>query len=291
MPSPTSIKRVLAFQAIAGACASASSLLLQGGTIVGWDEDTASLKITRDGSLLIEDDKIAGIYEAGEAPSANTTTTTTGGNSTEIEVVDVSGKILTPGFVDTHTHRWQTAYRTLASNATLWEYFNRYGEFASEGLFDADDVYLGQLMGLYEALNAGTTTSLDHAHHTWSEETSMAGLQASIDSGTRVFWAYALRQLESFPLESQLADFRAIADSGIANGTRTSLGVASDYFGPDPVLDEIEPVVELAKYVPPTTQPPLPLPHPHRRLSPPLLLSSTNSVSFSFHLGSTTFPL
>ncbi|KAF6803727.1 amidohydrolase family protein [Colletotrichum sojae] len=218
--------------------ASASSVLLQGGTIVGFDEASNSLNVIRNGSLLITDDRITSIFTADQAPRLR---------ANDTQVVDVTNKIITPGFVDTHRHGWQTAFKTIASNTSLAEYFTRYGEFAAAGLLDADDVYIGQLAGLYEALAAGVTTTLDHAHHTWSDETSEAGLKASIDSGARVFWSYAFHNVTNYTVSQQLDNFRDIANRAEFDGTATSLGVACDFFGPDPVLDQVNAVVDLAK--------------------------------------------
>jgi cytosine/adenosine deaminase-related metal-dependent hydrolase len=179
----------------AGSTAAASSILLHGGTIVGFDTYTNSLSITRNGSLLIEDDRISAIYDNEDSPTQSF------GNDTEI--VDVTNKIITPGFIDTHRHGWQTGFKTIASNTSLAEYFNRYGEYAAAGMLSADDVYLGQLAGLYEALNAGVTTALDHAHHTWSNETAEAGLEASIESGARVFWSYAFHNVTNYTISER----------------------------------------------------------------------------------------
>ena len=87
----------------------------------------------RNGSLLITDDRIAGIFKD---------------NSTRIprgtETVDIIGKIITLGFIDTYKHRWQIAFKTLSSNTSLIEYFNRYGEFAAVKLnYTVKDVYIG----------------------------------------------------------------------------------------------------------------------------------------------------
>ena len=41
----------------------------------------------------------------------------------DAEVVDASGKIVIPGFVDTHRHTWEAAIRGCAPNATLGTYF------------------------------------------------------------------------------------------------------------------------------------------------------------------------
>lgn len=229
----------IALQAVVGS-AVASTILFRGGTIVGWDESAETLDITRNGSLLIQDDVIVGIYPAGQEPDG----LTRGDNSTE--VIDVTDKIITPGFIDTHRHGWQTAFRTIGSNTSLWEYFGRYGEFAAEGLMDGEDVYIGQLAGLYEALNAGVTTTLDHAHHTWSNETSEAGLQASIDSGARVFWAYAFHELQNYTLAEQYGNFRDLATAATFEGSPTTLGIAYDAFN---VADEeaVRPMVELIR--------------------------------------------
>ncbi len=45
-----------------------------------------------------------------------------------------------------------------------------------------------QALGLLEALDAGVTTTLDHAHSAWTNAHMLASLNASIDSGARVFW-------------------------------------------------------------------------------------------------------
>ncbi|CAH0022371.1 unnamed protein product [Clonostachys rhizophaga] len=213
----------------------ANSTLLTGGTIIAFDEGENALQVIRDGSLLVTDDRIAGIYQSGQTPT----------DIPEHEVVNVTNKIITPGFIDTHRHGWQTSVKTLASNTTLWEYFARFSEFASVGVFSAEDVYLSQLASLYEAVNAGVTTVLDHAHHTWSNETSEAGLRASIDSGARVFWAYAFHNVTNFTVPEQLANFRDLAQRDTFKNTPTSLGIAYDYFGADPA-EQVQDIVNLA---------------------------------------------
>lgn len=222
------------------AAVGAASTLFRGGTIIAFDKATESLQVIRNGSVLVTDDRVArvstGVPEPSELPE-------------QTEEVDITDKILTTGFVDTHRHGWQTAFKTLGSNTTLAEYMNRYGQFATEGLLDADDVYLGQLAGLYEALNAGVTTTVDHAHHTWSAETAAAGLRASIDSGARVFWCYAFQHIQNFTLDEQFANFRELATNAAFNGTPTSIGIAYDTFAPPQNLSEIEVVVGLARWV------------------------------------------
>jgi len=152
---------------LAPSLTAASSILLSGGTIIAFNHKTEVLEVIRDGSLLITDDRITSIL--------------TDSNSTRIpegtETVHVTGKIITPGFIDTYKHGWRTAFKTLGSNTSLIEYFNRYGEFTAAKLnYTAEDVYVGQITGIYEALYGGVTTILDYAYHTWSNATSEAGL-------------------------------------------------------------------------------------------------------------------
>ncbi|KAK5652041.1 hypothetical protein OQA88_10944 [Cercophora sp. LCS_1] len=226
------------YSVLASSClAAASPILFTGGTIIAFDRATNGLSVIRNGSLLTVNDRIT--HVASTPPSSLPPST---------ETVDITGKILTPGFIDTHKHGWQTVFKTIASNTSLVEYFNRYGEFSAAGVLSADDVYISQLAGIIEAYNAGTTTILDHAHHTWSPATAAAGLRASVDSGGRIFWAYAFHNITTldFLIPAQLADFRRLH----ANHTSptVSLGIAYDAFTPsNPNTDEIHSIVSLAK--------------------------------------------
>lgn len=123
----------------------------------------------------------------------------------------------------------------MASNTTLLEYFSRYGEFAaSPSTFTPEDVYLSGRIGLWESLNAGVTSIVDHASHTWSVEHSLAGLNSSIDSGARVWWCYSLHNLTFFSLEQQMDQYRAISKAASYEGTPTSLGITYDFWVSNP---------------------------------------------------------
>ncbi|KAI1482206.1 Metallo-dependent hydrolase [Daldinia eschscholtzii] len=193
------------------------SILLFGGTIIAFNEETESLEVVRKGSLLISGDRIAGIYDVARPDNLPSGT----------EIVDCTDKIISPGFVDTHRHGWQTALKTLLPNTTLPDYLGRYAGVPPSLIYSADDVYLGQLIGLLEALNAGVTTSLDHAHHIWSKERTNAGFQASIDSGARVYWCHAFSNYGTYSLTDQIANFKELVKSNQTSGL-TTLGAAYD---------------------------------------------------------------
>ncbi|KAJ4129461.1 hypothetical protein NW765_016334 [Fusarium oxysporum] len=217
----------------------ASSILFTGATIIAFDEARDDLNVIRNGSLLVKDDRIAGIWPAKSELSSVPRDT---------KIIDATGKIITPGFIDTHRHGWHTLFKTLMSNTTIAEYFGRFSEFASAGRLNADQVYISQLAGLYEALNAGVTTTLDHAHHTFSDDTSYAGLNASIESGARVIWAYAFHNVTNYTVSEQLVNFRDIAKAAKFNGTNVDLGIACDFFGGvDAVVQDVEAVFDLAR--------------------------------------------
>lgn len=163
---------------------------------------------------------------------------------------DVIGKIVCPRFVDTHRHGWHTVYRTLAPNVSLAQYFHRLGEYAAHTILSADDVYISQLTGLYEALSAGVTTTLDHAHHTWSPEISFAYFKASADSGVRVIWSYATHDIgEMFTIDQQFEDLTGILENYGREwkGSNVEIGIAYDRFGIAPTA-EVQRALDLARH-------------------------------------------
>lgn len=194
-----------------------SSVLLSGGTIIAFDEDSKSLNVIRNGAVLVADDRIAGLYDEASPK----------GIPADAEIVDCKHKIITPGFIDTHRHGWQTALKTLGSNTTLAEYFSTFSSHGARPLYTAEDVYESQLAGLLEAINAGVTTTLDHAHNTWSTERAEAGLDASVESGARVFWAPAIDGIDGYPISDQLKDWNKWNKRSFPNDLVT-LGIAYD---------------------------------------------------------------
>ncbi|KAK7537510.1 amidohydrolase family protein [Phyllosticta citribraziliensis] len=230
-------------QALLAACscavpAFAGSILFEGGTIISFNNATQSLEVLRDASLLTTNDTIAAIFDS----SSNITV------PAGTEMISAQGKIISPGFVDTHRHGWQTAYKTLGSNTTLAEYFERYGEFTQAGtVFGPDDVYYGQLVGIYEALNSGVTTILEHAHATFSNATVAAYLDASIDSGVRMWFCYALHTLTNgFSIEEQMANYEDLVKDERLPASLVKMGLAYDTFA-SASDEEIQSVLDLAK--------------------------------------------
>lgn len=85
----------------------AASILLQGGTLLlhGHDDHVESVKA----DLLIEGSIITRI-ESDIEPSSGT------------HIIDCRDKVISPGFIDTHHHVWQTLQRGRYANQLLLEY-------------------------------------------------------------------------------------------------------------------------------------------------------------------------
>lgn len=153
-----------------------------------------SLQILHNHSLLTTSSHITAI---GPTPTIQPPTP-------ETQIVSCTGKILTPGFINTHTHTWQTAYRTLGPDVTLSEYFTRFSQYspAATTLFASDnDVFVSTLTGYLEGLNAGTTTFVEHAHANWGLRAMEATYEAAGASGGRVWWCCAAEAREGVRVE------------------------------------------------------------------------------------------
>jgi cytosine/adenosine deaminase-related metal-dependent hydrolase len=188
---------------------------------LAYNEALEALEIVKNGSILIEGDRIKAISKSN-SPLRDIPPGT--------EVINVEGNIISPGFVDTHRHGWLTTWRTMTPNVSLIEYLQKLSEFAAiNDHFTPEDIYITQLFSLWDGLNAGITSSVDHAHHTFSPETAAAGLEASIDSGARVWWSYAFHDIgEKFSIDAQMQNLRDIALNKNYQNDRVLLGLAYD---------------------------------------------------------------
>ena len=149
----------------------ADRILLRGGTVITVDPNLGDIP---DGDVLIEGDTIA---EVGTDLSA------------DAEVIDATGNIVIPGFVDSHRHTWETAIRNCAPNATLDDYFVEVlDSFAP--LYRPEDVYASNLAGALECINAGITTLLDWSHINNTPDHPDAAVRGLQESGIRAVYAY-----------------------------------------------------------------------------------------------------
>jgi cytosine/adenosine deaminase-related metal-dependent hydrolase len=132
----------------------ASSMLLKNGTALIHGEGDIVTPMKTD--ILIQGDKIHTIEPNIVCPGA--------------QIIDCTDKIISPGFIDTHHHVWQTQNRGMQADHTLLQYFPS-GNFVAS-LYTPEDTFWGQLGGCAEMVNCGTTTVVDFAHLNYSPEHS-----------------------------------------------------------------------------------------------------------------------
>lgn len=109
-------------------------------------------------------------------------------------VIDAGGKVLLPGFVQTHIHLCQTLFRGRADDLALIDWL-RLRIWPLEAAHDEDSIYYSALLGLGELIRSGTTTILDmetvngtDAAFRAIEESGMRALSGKVmmDHGTEV---------------------------------------------------------------------------------------------------------
>ncbi len=149
-------------------------ILLRGGHVLTMDRGLGDLET---GDVLVDGTRIAAVGCGLEVDDA--------------EIIDASGMIVMPGFVDTHRHTWQTQLRGAASDWTLFNYTTRI-RLGYSSCYEPDDAYVGNFAGAIEAINAGVTTIVDHSHIMNSPDHADEALRGLIDSGIRAVFCYGL---------------------------------------------------------------------------------------------------
>ena len=146
-------------------------ILLKGGTVLSVDPQVGDLP---SGDVLIDGDTIAGVEPSIDA---------------DAEVVDCTGRVVIPGFVDTHRHTWEAAIRNCAPNATLDDYFVEVLDTFAP-LYRPEDVQASNVAGSLECLNAGITTLVDWSHINNTPDHPDAAVQGLQETGIRALYAY-----------------------------------------------------------------------------------------------------
>jgi cytosine/adenosine deaminase-related metal-dependent hydrolase len=150
--------------------------LIQGGIVLSMDPGVGELAR---GDVLID-----GAHIVAVGPNLDV--------ASDTEVIDASGMIVMPGFVDSHRHIWEGLLRNIGTDVPL-EGRTSYISHVLHKLapaFRPEDAYVGNLVSALGAIDAGITTLLDWSHIQGSPAHTDAVIQALEDSGLRAVFAY-----------------------------------------------------------------------------------------------------
>jgi cytosine/adenosine deaminase-related metal-dependent hydrolase len=79
-------------------CFARCKTLLRGGTFITYSEHTSNLEIVTNGAMLFND-RILAISPTIDGLDSQL-------NDRDVHAVNTTGKIISPGFIDTHRHTW-----------------------------------------------------------------------------------------------------------------------------------------------------------------------------------------
>src|SRR5581483_4401709 len=119
------------------------TLLIRNATIITLDADNRILM----GDVLIENNRIAAI-----SPSAIT-------GAKPGEVIEARGRVLLPGFVQTHIHLCQTLFRGAADDLALIDWLKR-RVWPMEAAHTPESLFASARLGIAELIRGGTTCAL-----------------------------------------------------------------------------------------------------------------------------------
>ena len=178
-------------------------LLIRGGAVMTMDPGIGDFA---QADVLIDGKKIVAVGPNLKASGA--------------AVIDARGKIVMPGFIDTHHHQFETVLRSfLADGVLIYDSSGSpsgsttYYEFILQKfapVYRPQDVYINELFGGLSQLDAGVTTvhDISQIHH--SPEHSDAAIHALFDTGRRAAFGYFEGAFTTNPNYAYPADARRI---------------------------------------------------------------------------------
>jgi 5-methylthioadenosine/S-adenosylhomocysteine deaminase len=159
--------------------ASSKTLIRNAALLITMDSAVGASDLgTRVGAdVLIENDKITAVGQHLEAAGAR--------------VVDVTGMIVMPGFIDTHNHLWQSLIRGCGTGQELLGWLNAcvLPLFNPEIAVTRSEAYAGVRLSTLDLISTGVTTTVEWSH-AFTPEFVRGDIQALTDSGMRFVFAY-----------------------------------------------------------------------------------------------------
>ncbi|MEE2041011.1 amidohydrolase family protein [Nocardiopsis sp. CT-R113] len=143
-------------------------ILFTGATVVTMDP---GIGILERADVLVEGNTIAAVGSGLEAGDA--------------VVVDAAGTVVTPGFVDTHRHAWQSQLRRSIPDVDDLASYVTTALAGYAPVYEPEDMYVGTRLAALSAIDSGITCMLDFSHNSRTREHSDAAVRALLDTGIR----------------------------------------------------------------------------------------------------------
>ena len=144
-------------------------------------------------------------------------------------VLDASGQVALPGFINTHAHVAMVLWRGMGEDVNIESWFNDY-IWHLEANLEPEDVYWGMQLGLLEMIEAGITAVSDHY---WHMEYAARAVEKA---GTRALLSQAMFGANGLGQIDETAAFAQRWDGAAAGRIRTILGPHAPYTCDDEFL-------------------------------------------------------
>jgi 5-methylthioadenosine/S-adenosylhomocysteine deaminase len=125
-----------------------AELIVAGGTVVTMD---AQWRVIEDGAVAVRGDTIVAVGPRAAIES----------RYSAARRLDARGRLILPGFINTHTHAPMTLLRGIADDLTLQEWLEKYIFPAEARNVTEDFVTWGARLAILEMIRGGTTTFAD----------------------------------------------------------------------------------------------------------------------------------
>jgi 5-methylthioadenosine/S-adenosylhomocysteine deaminase len=170
--------------------------LFKGGTIVTMDPKVPNLST---GDVLVDGGRIAAVGVNLRSDGA--------------EVIDATGSIVMPGFVDAHHHMWLGVMRRMMPDVDdLFAYIDVVAEKLGTH-YRPLDMYLSTKLTAIASLDAGVTTIIDACHSSRSPEHTDAALDALDGAGIRALHMVGAAMDKDAPKAHLPADLKRLSDN------------------------------------------------------------------------------
>ena len=153
----------------------AAGYIIKNATVVSVDKDIGTVSNC---DVLVEDGFIKAVGR-DLRHSSNPT------------VIDGTNAIVSPGFIDTHRHTWQTQLRTIGTDYVLSDYILNLRQIYGAS-YTVHDAYLGNYCGALDSIDNGITYLIDHSHIINSPSHADAAIKGLQDAKIRATFCYAM---------------------------------------------------------------------------------------------------